>query len=132
LTIHGDGSQTRDFTYVGDVARVITAAATQRVTADLPVNLAFGTRLSVLSLADEIEGLLMRPLAREHESPRGGDVHDSQADSTRLMALFPSMTPTPLRAGLQATIESFALDDAPRSGGSRPVPVPSLVPGRED
>ena len=114
LTIHGDGSQTRDFTYVGDVATVIRDALTRRVTSDFPVNLAFGTRLSVLSLADEIEGLLGRPLPRTHTSARGGDVHDSQADATRLRELFPAAAQTPLPIGLQTTIDWFArLDDSP-------------------
>ncbi len=46
LTIHGDGRQTRDFTYVGDVTAVIADALGRTVTADTPVNLAFGSRTS--------------------------------------------------------------------------------------
>jgi UDP-glucose 4-epimerase len=108
LTIHGDGSQTRDFTYVSDVSAVLADTVVRRVTSDSPVNLAFGTRMSVLALVDELEELLSQPLVREHTIPRGGDVHDSQANSSRLRTLFPALAPTPLRAGLRTTIDWFA------------------------
>ena len=44
LTVHGDGTQTRDFTYVGDVAAVVADAVDRRVTSEFPVNLAFRSR----------------------------------------------------------------------------------------
>ena len=52
LPVHGDGSQTRDFTFVGTVAAVLADAVRRRVTSDRPVNLAFGTRVSLLELID--------------------------------------------------------------------------------
>jgi UDP-glucose 4-epimerase len=108
LSIHGDGTQTRDFTFVGDVVTVITEALTQSVVWDGPVNLAFGTRTSLLSLVSELEGLLGCSLRREHGASRQGDVHDSNADPTLLRSLFPSVTPTPLRDGLKSTVEWFS------------------------
>ena len=48
-----------------------------------------------------------RPLERDHGPSRGGDVHDSQADCSRLQALFPSMQPTPFRDGLRSTVDWF-------------------------
>jgi UDP-glucose 4-epimerase len=108
LTIHGDGRQSRDFTYVGDVAAIIGQAVDGGVTTDGPVNLAFGTRTTLLTLADEIEALVGRRVERIHTAPRPGDVHDSQADTHLLRTLFPSLRPTPLREGLRATVEWFA------------------------
>jgi UDP-glucose 4-epimerase len=105
LIIHGDGNQTRDFTFVGDVTEVITDAVTRGVTSHLPINLAFGTSVSLLTLADEIESLLGWPITRVHAPSRIGDVRDSRADSSRLRELLPTITPTPLRAGLSATIQ---------------------------
>ena len=55
LPVHGDGRQTRDFTYVGTVAAVLTEAVVRRVTSPGPVNLAFGTRVSLLELIDMLE-----------------------------------------------------------------------------
>ena len=107
LTVHGDGTQTRDFTYVGDVMAVIADALGRQVTTDSPVNLAFSSNTSLLNLIDELEMLLGHPLEREHGPSRGGDVHDSQADCSRLQALFPSVHPTPLRDGLRSTVDWF-------------------------
>jgi UDP-glucose 4-epimerase len=107
LTVHGDGTQTRDFTYVGDVMAVIGDALRREVTTDSPVNLAFSSNTSLLSLIDELEVLFNHPLKREHGPSRGGDVHDSQADCSRLQALFPSIRPTPLSDGLRSTVEWF-------------------------
>ena len=112
LAIHGDGTQTRDFTYVGDVAAVVCDALARPVTFDGPVNLAFGTNTSLLALVELMEDLVGHPLARMFDPPRPGDVHDSQADSTRLRSLFPELQPTPLRDGLRATMEWYARTDS--------------------
>ncbi|MGC4789856.1 NAD-dependent epimerase/dehydratase family protein [Micromonospora sp. DT178] len=105
LTLHGDGQQTRDFTYVADVTDIITDAVVRRVGAADVVNLAFGTRTSLRDLVAELEVVLGRRLEVEHGPPRPGDVRDSQADCTRLRELFPAARPHPLRAGLMATVE---------------------------
>jgi UDP-glucose 4-epimerase len=107
LTVHGDGSQTRDFTYVGTVCDVLADAVARRVTHDSAVNLAFGTRTSLNELIGELGEVLGRPLEVEHTAPRAGDVHDSQADTTLLANLFPDARPTPLRTGLAETVRWF-------------------------
>jgi UDP-glucose 4-epimerase len=105
VTVHGDGEQTRDFTNVGSVARVLADAIDRRVTAPGPVNLAFGERTSLLALLAELEDILGRPIERRHVEPRVGDVRDSQAANGRLLALFPDARAVPFRDGLEATIE---------------------------
>ena len=50
LTVHGDGRQSRDFTFVGTVCAVIATAITERTTSNDPVNLAFGTNTTLLEL----------------------------------------------------------------------------------
>jgi UDP-glucose 4-epimerase len=107
LPIHGDGSQTRDFTFVGTVAGVLAAAATQQVANDGPVNLAFGTRTSLLELIGVLEDVLGHPVERDHQPTRAGDVRDSQADDTLLRSLFPDVSAVPLRDGIQATVDWF-------------------------
>jgi UDP-glucose 4-epimerase len=107
LPVHGDGGQTRDFTFVGTVAGVLTDAVRRTVTDQRPVNLAFGTRVSLLELIGIIEQQLGRPLPRAHTDPRAGDVRDSQADQTSLRRLFPDVTPVTLDEGLRATIDWF-------------------------
>ena len=103
LRIYGDGMQTRDFTFVDTVVSTIVDAIDRRVTSPDPVNLAFGTRISLLELVSVLEGVLARPLTVVHEPARPGDVRDSQADRTRLEKLFPDITPLPLADGLRAT-----------------------------
>jgi UDP-glucose 4-epimerase len=107
VTIYGDGLQSRDFTYVGTVSRVLADAVIGRVTADGPVNLAFGTRSTLLDLLTLLEELVGHPIERRHEAPRRGDVRDSQAASERLRALFPDVTATALSEGLADTLAWF-------------------------
>jgi len=68
------------------------------------VNLAFGGRCSVLELASALGAVMGVELATEHGPARAGDVHDSQADQTRLRALFPDVEPVPLDEGLRLTV----------------------------
>ncbi|WP_405434290.1 NAD-dependent epimerase/dehydratase family protein [Micromonospora sp. NBC_00617] len=104
LRVHGDGRQTRDFTFVGSVTAVIVDAIVRRVSTTDVVNLAFGARVSLLDLIAELEDILGHPLPVVHEPPRPGDVRDSQADCTRLRELFPAVRPVPLRTGLERTV----------------------------
>ncbi|MEW1910253.1 NAD-dependent epimerase/dehydratase family protein [Kitasatospora sp. NPDC085895] len=108
LTVHGDGGQSRDFTYVGTVAQVLTEAVLRRVVHPDPVNLAFGTRTTLMELVGELGSVLGRPLETEHTEPRAGDVRDSQADNGRLRELFPDVRAVPLREGLERTAEWFS------------------------
>jgi UDP-glucose 4-epimerase len=107
IPIDGDGLQSRDFTYVGSVTTAITTAVLRRVTASDPVNLAFGSRRTLLDVVDELERQLGRTLVREHRDPRPGDVRHSQADGSRLRAALPGIDPVPFEEGLAATIEWF-------------------------
>ncbi|WP_420118022.1 NAD-dependent epimerase/dehydratase family protein [Micromonospora sp.] len=108
VEVHGDGTQSRDFTYVGTVCEVILDALRRRVHHPHPVNLAFGARASLLQVLDELEELFGRPIAREHVAPRTGDVPHSLADNTALRELFPDVTPVARRQGLRATAEWLA------------------------
>ena len=107
LPVYGDGSQSRDFTYVDSVVEVITDAIVRRVGHDEPVNLAFGTRTTLLELIAELEQVVGQQLAIDFQPTRVGDVLSSQADSSILTSLFPSLEPTPLTVGLEATVDWF-------------------------
>ena len=107
VTVHGDGRQTRDFVFVDDVAAVLVDAVARRVTSHGPVNLASGSRLSLLDVLDALEGILGFTVPRIHTDARPGDVRHSRADQTRLQALFPSLEPTPFNEGLARTVAWF-------------------------
>ncbi|MEI2700595.1 MAG: hypothetical protein V9E94_20490 [Microthrixaceae bacterium] len=59
--MHGDGTQSRDFTYVDTVCAVITDAVVRRVSSPDPVNLAFGSRTNLLEVIALLEELLGPP-----------------------------------------------------------------------
>ncbi|MGH8892830.1 MAG: NAD-dependent epimerase/dehydratase family protein [Actinomycetes bacterium] len=107
LVVHGDGRQTRDFTVVGSVCTVIAEAVRLQITSADPVNLAFGTRRTLLDVIGELEGLLGHRVAVRHTDPRAGDVRDSQADNDRLTRLLPHIDPVPFAVGLDQTIAWF-------------------------
>ena len=107
LQIESDGGQSRDFTYVDTVCDAIYKAVTRELSSPDPVNLAFGTRTSILELASEIEDVSGKVATTEHVAPRVGDVRASEADGKRIAELLPDVEPVDLRTGLAATIEWF-------------------------
>ena len=107
LLIHGDGHQTRDFTFVGTVTGVLTDAVLRRVTSDEPVNLAFGTRVSVLELTRRLATVLGTPVEVRHGPARAGDIRDSQAADERLRRRFPDVAAVSLDDGLRRTVAWF-------------------------
>lgn len=107
LPINGDGSNSRDFTFVGTVCRTLLAAAEKGVVHPEPVNLAFGTNTTLLDLVERIRVISGKDVEVVHKEPRIGDVPHSQADNTSLLALFPDLEPVSLDDGLAQTLEWF-------------------------
>lgn len=107
LPIHGDGQQTRDFTFVGTVTETLSIAARERINPGDAVNLAFGTRSSLLDVVAIIEDVLGNRLEKDHLESRAGDVRDSQADNHALQSLFPTIKPIGLHEGITKTVDWF-------------------------
>ena len=105
VQIEGDGKQSRDFTYVDTLCQVVHQALTRRIWSPDPINLAFGTNTDLLSLLGIVEEVVGHPVEREFIAPRPGDVHASQADSTRLHDLVTGIQPLDLRTGVARTAE---------------------------
>ncbi len=108
--IHGDGSQTRDFTFVADVVQANLRCCTAPESAAGGVfNIALGNRLSVLDLAKKILELLGKPeISPVHIETRAGDVKDSQADSTRARTLLGWDPEVTFEEGIRRTIEWYS------------------------
>ncbi len=105
-TIYGDGKQSRDFTFIGDVVAANVAALTAPKAAGHFMNIGAGTRYSLLDLL-----AALRESAGDtppvFAPPRAGDVRDSQADIGRareLLGYEPSVT---FVEGLRRTVESL-------------------------
>ena len=105
VPVHGDGTQSRDFTFVDTVCAVITDAVNRGVSNDQPVNLAYGSRTDLLTVLDLIRDLIDGDVTVEHHPPRAGDVAHSQASDDRVRDLFPDIAPVPLDIGLKATVD---------------------------
>lgn len=119
IEVYGDGTQTRDFTYVDTVVDVLESAVTRQLTHDGPVNLAFGNRHSLLELLEEVERIVGRALRVEFLPERPGDVRNSENDPRLVTSLFPDVRPVPFDDALDRT--AAWLDDhaaALRSPGS--------------
>jgi len=105
IEVHGDGTQTRDFTYVDSVVDVLVDALHRRVSLDSPVNLAFGRRVSLLEVLGEMEELLGVNAQVQFTAPRVGDVRNSENDPSLLHSIFPDVKPVELDAALKKTAE---------------------------
>ena len=108
-TIHGDGEQTRDFTYVSDVVGANLAALDHDAGPDAsPVfNIGAGTRTSVNELWRAICEILGTHLDARHGPARPGDVRDSLADISRARAALGYEPRFRLREGLEAAAASY-------------------------
>ena len=71
------------------------------------MNLAYGSRVSLLELIALLENITGREIEVHHDEPRAGDVRHSQADQTRLCRMFPDVRPTTLNDGLRETVAWF-------------------------
>jgi len=89
MVIFGDGTQTRDFTFVGDTAGGIMVAGLSEASIGQTVNIGSGKEIQVRELAHTIATALGRPDAEViHVEPRPGDVLRLLADSSKASRLF--------------------------------------------
>lgn len=110
--IFGDGEQSRDFTYVENVAAANLLAAQADGAPGQAINVAMGETRTLLELADSVAALAGRPLDREHVDARVGDVRMSLADVSKARALLGYEPLVGFDEGLRRTYESMAADDS--------------------
>jgi UDP-glucose 4-epimerase len=102
LTVFGDGRQTRDFVYVGDVARANVAAL--KSTATGVCNVGTGRSVTLLELIDALAACVGRKPEVRFGPPQQGDIRDSAMTPTRVKAWLGLDAPTPLQDGLAKLI----------------------------
>ena len=109
LVIFGDGSQTRDFTYVGDTARGILLAGTTEAAVGKTINLGSGMEIRVDELAKKVAAATGYPDAEVVlDQPRPGDVLRLYADSSRARDLLGFMPEVSLDEGLGKLVAWYA------------------------
>jgi nucleoside-diphosphate-sugar epimerase len=101
ITIYGDGSQTRDFTFVSD-AVAATIAAGDRGIPGRAYNVGGGSRVSVTQVLEILERLAGHPLNIARESAQKGDVRDTFADTSLARADLGFAPKVSLEQGLEA------------------------------
>lgn len=113
--VHGDGRQSRDFTFVADAvqANLKAAQAPAEVSAGRAYNVARGEPHSLLELLDELAGLLGAVAEPEHVDPRAGDIRHSHADIGAARKDLGYEPMVPFAEGLAQTLEWFRSGSAP-------------------
>ena len=104
-TIFGDGEQTRDFTYVTDVARGILRACAAPEASGRAINIARGGRLSVNALYAALQRAAGVSVAARRSEPRRGDIRHSQADVSLARDLLGFAPSVPVEEGLRRTVD---------------------------
>ena len=104
--IYGDGEQTRDFTFVTDVARGVLLAceAPAAAVSGRVMNLARGQRISVNAIYATLERVIGTRVPARHTETRPGDVRHSHADVTRAREALGFEATTPVEEGLRKTV----------------------------
>jgi UDP-glucose 4-epimerase len=105
ITVYGDGEQSRDFTYVGNVVdATILAGEAENVSGEI-INVAAGAPASVNGVADTIGTILGKPVERRHSPSRAGDLRDSWADLSKAEAVLGYRPHIDLETGLRRTVD---------------------------
>jgi nucleoside-diphosphate-sugar epimerase len=106
--VYGDGTQTRDFTFVRNVVEATLAAATAPEASGHAMNVAYGASHSLLDLVEMMGCALGHPVTCEFEPDRLGDIKDSYADislAKELLGYEPSVS---VEAGIDLMVSDLA------------------------
>jgi UDP-glucose 4-epimerase len=106
LIVNGDGLVSRDFTYIETVLDVAISAMEQNVITQGAVNVAFGNRIYLNQVLDVLSSIFPEVKVL-YDSPRSGDVKDSQNSPALLTELFPKVEPRNFESALLETIDWF-------------------------
>jgi len=106
-TIHGDGQQSRDFTYVKNVVEANLLACTAPGVAGQAFNVACGDRITVNTMVQHINKITGKDIAPIHGDPRAGDIKHSQADISRAVKHLGYQPKFTFAEGLERTIEWY-------------------------
>lgn len=103
FNIFGDGSQTRDFIYVGDIADLFVKSLTSDIKNEV-VNMGTGKATTVKEIVGIIGKILAISPTLNYLPPRPGEIENFTADTSKLQRLFGDYRFTPLDEGLKQTV----------------------------
>ena len=106
-TVYGDGEQSRDFTYVGNVVQAnLLAMSAPRLGGEV-VNIGCGKRTSLNELLDVLKKIFRSQVRPVHQEARAGDVRHSVADIQKGRTLLNFNPREDIEMGLEKTVDSF-------------------------
>ena len=103
-TIHGDGGQTRDFTYIANVVDGVLRACQAPAASGETINVATGGRISLNQLFEAVRDLVGVDVGVKHGDVRAGDVRDSQADISKARRILNYEPSVSFEEGLERTV----------------------------
>ena len=104
IDVYGDGTASRDFTYIETVLDIAMTAMKEKVTTEGAVNLAYGNRIFLNETIDLLKKHFPN-LRVNYKENRLGDVKESQNAPGLLKTLFPNITPKPFEDALAETVD---------------------------
>ena len=107
VSIYGDGTQSRDFTYIANVIQANLLAAEAPDVSGAILNVATGRSATVHELADTIGAVLDKPVEKEHLPTRPAEVRDSWADLSEIKRRLGYEPEVDLEEGLRQTVDYF-------------------------
>jgi len=111
VIIFGDGTQTRDFVYVGDVVKMLKTSMKAHYYQCHILNVCTGRSTSVLDLADIISSVSHKALQKEYAPARSGDIHISLGSPKKTLRRLNKEATTRLGEGLEETITFMKQDE---------------------
>ena len=106
-TVYGDGEQSRDFTYIGNVVHANLLAARAKRTRGEVINVACGKAVTVNAIIDLINEMVGKQVKPIYADARPGDVKHSLADITKAQNLIDFNPIVSFNEGLQKAIEWY-------------------------
>ncbi len=107
LMVNGDGTQTRDFTFIENVVQANLAACRSPIAAGQVLNIAAGTRQSLLSLVETLEEIVGTSASMLFQRSREGDVPHSYASIEAAQAALGYSPTVGFREGLRLTVKAM-------------------------
>ncbi|MCK6555444.1 SDR family oxidoreductase [Candidatus Binatia bacterium] len=107
MTIHGDGEQSRDFTYIDNVVTANLLACTVPGVGGEVFNIACNSRHSVLEIAHTVARLLGRAPVIKHEPARAGDVRHTQASIEKAERMLKYRPEIGFEEGMRRTVDAL-------------------------
>jgi UDP-glucose 4-epimerase len=106
IEIFGDGTQSRDFTYIDSVVSILIDGMERELNHPEPINLAFGSKISLNETVQILKARFPK-LEVDYLPERVGDVKNSQNDPYKLFSLFRNVELISFESALDKTIEWY-------------------------